>query len=518
MAGDGSFAGNYLLGHHARKAGKYDEASAFFENSVKIAGENEGEYNDQHLLYYTYSAALLAGEHQKAAEMARMHVKASAMQEEGFFPSLAYIIALTDAVARDDDEYILTLQKRLAKGQPGMSAELRTLVQAISNWSYLKTGKNENIIKDVRKNKAHKKISLILLQYAIALDLSGDEKGAHQAFKQLERQSLPPFMQQVVIAYEDTEHSQRRDAYKLRETSLEATYALITDIATLMQRKGDIDDAVRYLRLAQMLDVHADKTDILLGNSFSVAGDYAMAAKYFGKVAQAGGEYQYIAARSKALALSTTGDEGQSEALFALKELYRQDESRADILLYIGDILSSRKSYKKALPYYDKWLAGADESDTGIAQVLFARGICHERVDNWDDAEADFLKSLDKNPDNPEVLNYLAYSWIERGENIKKAEEMLHAAVQSRPSSAHIIDSYGWVLYHMAEYEKAVQMLERANLMIPYDAVVNDHLGDAYLKTGRKREAVYQWQRALRDEEDANRKRKIRAKLNEALR
>ncbi|MEJ0009614.1 MAG: tetratricopeptide repeat protein [Alphaproteobacteria bacterium] len=126
----------------------------------------------------------------------------------------------------------------------------------------------------------------------------------------------------------------------------------------------------------------------------------------------------------------------------------------------------------------------------------------YERSDEWPKAEADFDRALSLEPNQPDVLNYLAYSWLTMGKNVDKARDYLEIALSARPGDAHIIDSMGWAEYLAGDYPKAVDYFEKAVDTMPDDPTVNDHLGDAYWRAGRQVEARYQWQRALADKPD----------------
>ena len=129
--------------------------------------------------------------------------------------------------------------------------------------------------------------------------------------------------------------------------------------------------------------------------------------------------------------------------------------------------------------------------------IYFARGISHERIDQWENAEADFRKALELRPDQPQVLNYLGYSYLEMQTNYEEALDMIERAVALRPDSGYIIDSLGWGLFRLGRYEEAVGHMEKAVEKMPIDPIVNDHLGDVYWAVGRYREAEFQWHRAL---------------------
>ncbi len=141
---------------------------------------------------------------------------------------------------------------------------------------------------------------------------------------------------------------------------------------------------------------------------------------------------------------------------------------------------------------------------------------------NWPAAEADFEKALALRPDQPSVLNYLGYSYLERHEKLDEALGMIERAVAARPDDGAFVDSLGWGLYRLGRYDEAVTQMERAVELMPIDSVVNDHLGDVYWAVGRTREAEFQWSRALSfgptDETEAARiRRKLEVGLDKVL-
>ena len=140
-----------------------------------------------------------------------------------------------------------------------------------------------------------------------------------------------------------------------------------------------------------------------------------------------------------------------------------------------------------------------------------------ERTKQWELAEADFLKALELEPEQPYVMNYLAYSWIEFGEKYDEALDMLKRAVELRPEDGYIVDSLGWVYYRLGDYENAVVQLERAVELTPLDPTINDHLGDAYWRVGRYAEARFQWRRALSFNPDEELRPLIEGKLERGL-
>ena len=140
-----------------------------------------------------------------------------------------------------------------------------------------------------------------------------------------------------------------------------------------------------------------------------------------------------------------------------------------------------------------------------------------ERAKDWDRAERDLVFAIDLNPDYAHLLNYLGYSWIDRGENLAEGEELINRAVSLEPNDGYIVDSLGWAYYRTGRMEEAVDALERAVVLRPEDTVINDHLGDAYWMVGRRTEARYQWIRAQRTAEEEDLLLAIEEKLANGL-
>ncbi len=178
-------------------------------------------------------------------------------------------------------------------------------------------------------------------------------------------------------------------------------------------------------------------------------------------------------------------------------------------------MLRRHERFAEAVEAYDQAVARIGTLQPRHWRLLYARGIALERSKQWPRAEADFLKALEFEPDQPFVLNYLGYSWVEQGQNLEKAEAMIRKAVELQPHDGYIVDSLGWVMFRLGRHDEAVVHLERAVELRPEDAAINDHLGDAYWAVGRQREARFQWQAALDNDPEAELKTAIERKLAE---
>jgi tetratricopeptide (TPR) repeat protein len=207
---------------------------------------------------------------------------------------------------------------------------------------------------------------------------------------------------------------------------------------------------------------------------------------------------------------------GQTEeALAGLDQLARDYPDSPLAYAQSGDILRGKHRFSDAVAAYDRAIARNGGPRRNAWTLYYARGIAHDRSGAWAKAERDLQRALEMVPDHPYVLNYLGYSWADQGRNLPKARALLEKAMERKPNDGAITDSLGWVLFRQGDTSAAIRMLERAVELQPTDAVINSHLGDAYWAAGRKREAQFQWRRALLFNPDPDDKVKLEAKLQE---
>jgi tetratricopeptide (TPR) repeat protein len=179
-----------------------------------------------------------------------------------------------------------------------------------------------------------------------------------------------------------------------------------------------------------------------------------------------------------------------------------------------GDILRTKQRFPDAVVAYDKAIARITKPGQSDWVVFYDRGVAEERSHLWQKAEADFHRALELSPDQPFVLNYLAYSWADMGHHLSEARQMIQRAAERRPNDGAITDSLGWVMFRQGDNHAAVRTLEKAVELEPEDSTINGHLGDAYWAVGRKIEAQYQWRRALNLNPAPDDAAKLEAKLN----
>ncbi|MEL6520328.1 MAG: tetratricopeptide repeat protein [Pseudomonadota bacterium] len=269
-----------------------------------------------------------------------------------------------------------------------------------------------------------------------------------------------------------------------------------------------------YARIAEYLRPEHTDAVLLTAGLLESQEQYELATAAYDTVGR--DHPAYLAAElGRAEALRLAGK--QDAATEVLRQLTETHGALASVHITLGDVLRQQEMYQEAASAYDAAINLIGDPQENHWIVYYARGITHERTDQWEKAEPDFRKALELRPDQPQVLNYLGYSLVEMKTNLEEALDMIERAVAARPDSGYITDSLGWVLYRMGRYNEAVGHLERATELMPVDPIVNDHLGDAYWAVGRKIEAEFQWHRALSFDPEPKEAERIRRKLEVGL-
>jgi len=293
-----------------------------------------------------------------------------------------------------------------------------------------------------------------------------------------------------------------------------AAQALFT-LGSALNREGSEETVALYLQFARALDPKDAATLVMLGSIKETLGKQEEAIKIYQAV-PTGSPMRRVSELQLGLALADLGRNAEARA--HLKSLI--DADRKDVRSYLayGSVLSSDKDYAEMAKTYDQAIAAVGPAPSrGNWNLFFQAGIAYGRLKQWPKAEANFRRALQLFPDQPQVMNYLGYSWIDMNINLEEGMEMIRAAVDLRPNDGYIVDSLGWAHYRLGQYDEAVRELERAIELRPADATINDHLGDAYWQVGRRMEARFQWQRALGNEPEDDARPVIERKLSEGL-
>jgi len=271
-------------------------------------------------------------------------------------------------------------------------------------------------------------------------------------------------------------------------------------VASALGSENTDVNTLAYARVAEYLAPKDADAVLLVASILERQGQHALASTEFDKIGRDDPAYlQAELGRAGALVASGHTD----TAIEVLRRLAKDHPDRIEVWNTLGDTLRREERFDEAATAYDEAIARIKGEPEVYWSLYFARGICKERAKNWTGAEADFKRALELYPDQPSVLNYLGYSYIDRNENLDEALKMIEKAAAERPDDGAIIDSLGWGLYRLGRYDEAVVQMEQAVELMPVDAVVNDHLGDVYWAVGRTREAEFQWRRALSFAEDS---------------
>jgi tetratricopeptide (TPR) repeat protein len=286
------------------------------------------------------------------------------------------------------------------------------------------------------------------------------------------------------------------------------------DLATLLNQTETADLALIYGRLA--LDLRPDFPFAqLLVADILAAQHRPAAALALDRAIDPQSPFGWSARMGAAANLAALGR--TDEAISDLKAMAAERKDSRQPMIELGDLLRGKNRFAEAVEAYDQASARIGTPSARDWGVFYSRGVALERDGNWQRAEADLRHALQLQPEQPVVLNYLGYSWIEKGQHLKDALGMIERAVKLRPNDGYIVDSLGWALYRVGDYPRATQHLEHAVEMLPEDPTINDHLGDAYWRTGREVEARNQWRRALQFKPEEAEAKIIEAKLDRGL-
>lgn len=291
--------------------------------------------------------------------------------------------------------------------------------------------------------------------------------------------------------------------------------SVLFTIGAALNRDGAEDVVSLYLQIANTLDPKSADTLVLLGGLAEKQEQVDRAIAFYRKV-PANSPMTRISELQLGLALAQAGK--VEDARRHLKALIDSDPKDIRSYLAYGSVLSDAKDFPAMAENYDKAVEviGALPKRSDWA-VFFQRGIAYERLKKWPQAEPNFKKALELNPDQPQVLNYLGYSWVDMNTNLDQGLDMIRKAVDLKPDDGYIVDSLGWAYFRLNRFDDAVTELERAAQLKAGDPTINDHLGDAYWRVNRKLEAVYQWNRALASKPEEADIPKIKEKIEKGL-
>ena len=286
-------------------------------------------------------------------------------------------------------------------------------------------------------------------------------------------------------------------------------------IGASLTRRGGEDLALVYLQLALYLAPNHPMALLSLADLYESVRKPAMAIKIYERMPASSPLRRNAQIQ---LAINLDAADRSDEAIRILKNITAEDPKDLEALMALGNVERGRKKFADCAQSYSRGIdALPPTTDKNTWIYYYYRGICEERSKQWRMAEADMRKALELQPEQPHVLNYHGYSWIDQGINLDEGMKMIKRAVEQRPDDGYIVDSLGWAYYRIGNYEDAVKNLERAIDLKPEDPTINDHLGDAYWRVGRTLEAKFQWAHARDLKPEPEDLPKIEAKMENGL-
>ena len=267
-------------------------------------------------------------------------------------------------------------------------------------------------------------------------------------------------------------------------------------VANIYSTQEDYEKSNFYLNAAHFLNPKFKFNLSLLAENHYVNKNYTKTLKVLKNFNNEDEVYYWFKIKKEAQIISKQRSE-EASMNFINSKFKKIKSPSIKIIFDIANFNKNAKKYKVAIDYYDKILLKIDINSDMYAEILYRRGTSYERLKDYINSDRDLLKSLEINPNDAYVLNYLAYSWLEREYKINISLQMLEKAYAKRSNDPYIIDSIGWAYYLVENFEKAENFLKRAVELMPQDPIVNDHYGDILWKIGRKIQARYFWTNVL---------------------
>jgi tetratricopeptide (TPR) repeat protein len=521
-------AGNYLAARHASVQRDAAAASVYYRAALKADPRNS------ELLERAFLAVVADGEMEEAIRLAEQIVQQDRNHR------LARLVLGVRALKR---KQYATARLNLAQSVRGPITDLAgTLLIA---WAHYGSHDTKNAIEAIDKLQGAEWYALFKdLHAGLILDLAGNRKEAGKRFERAHK--LDGTALRIVEAYTSwlSRHGSRDEAVKvlqsfdtqlprhpliveemsqvrsgkqlapLVDTPQAGGAEVLYGLGAALGRRGGEDLGLVYLQLALYLAPNQPLALLSLADLYEQIKNAKLAINFYERVPQ-NSPLRRNAEIQLAVNLDTL--DRTPEAKKRLNKLILDHPGNIEAIMALGNIQRGRKEFSECGETYGKGIATIVKPERPHWLIYYFRGICHERAKKWPAAEADLKTALKLYPDQPHVLNYLGYSWVDQGINLDEGMRMIRRAVEQRPDDGYIVDSLGWAYYRLGNYDEAVKHLERAVELKPDDPTINDHLGDGYWKTGRVLEARFQWSHARDLKPEPEDLEKIEQKLKTGL-
>ena len=521
-------AGSYLAARHAGQERDAAAAAAYYRLALKHDPKN-GDLLDR-----TFLSTVVGGDIEESVKYAERVVQADKNDRVG---------QLVLGVHALKHKQYAAARRDLALSIRGPITDLTATL--LTAWAMYGTGDAKGAVAAIDRLTGPDWYTIFKeLHAGMIYDLAGNKKEAGKRFEQAYK--LDPTALRVVEAYGSwlSRNASAKEALEVfaqfdkalprhplvveAMDQLKAGHALPPLVANVqagaaealyglgasLGRRGGEDLGLVYLQLSLYLEPNHPLALLSLADLYESLKKPELAIKAYERVPANSPLH-----RNAAIQMATNLDslDRPDEAEKQLDALIKEHPDDLEAITALGNVQRGRKKFAECANTYSKAVALVPQQEKANWVLFYFRGICYERAHQWPNAEADLKKALELFPEQPHVLNYLGYSWIDQGVHLDEGMDMIKRAVQQRPDDGYIVDSLGWAYYKLGNYEEAVKQLERAIELKPEDPTINDHLGDAYWRVGRTLEARFQWAHARDLKPDPEDLPKIEAKLKNGL-
>jgi tetratricopeptide (TPR) repeat protein len=519
-----TFSGSYLAGRFAQRQQDWESAQDYMGAVLSYDKDND------QIIQRTFLLALGSGNFARAKELAQKVVLSKNDEE------LALIFMSCDAISRDDFAAALGFLKKLPS--EGFGQYTKPLLTA---WSLAGQGKKAEALK-ILSDSATEDDPTYRMHAGMMEEMAGNMNAASAHYKVAmanglnlhtavlvgnfyERYGRPEITRTIYQGLDKIypfnpfiSSLSHRDPHRVIKPNVmraaDGAALALFDLATLLYEKRAYDSAQIYSSLVRILTPASPFVKLMMGDIAALHSQYDKAIAEYNAIDTASPIYWL--SRIRVTEVYEAGNQ-IDQAVAMLKELSKDETVRTQALVSLGDIYRRHDRFENAIEAYNQALAGIPKITEEHWPIIYARGMAEERLNNWKLAEKDLLQALAFQPDNPMILNFIAYSWANQGVNLQKALEYAKTAALLRPDDGYILDSYGWTLFRLTQYQESINWLEQAVAQIPDDSTLLDHLGDAYWQVGRLNEARYQWRHAHDLSQDPAFKKLVDQKLEHGI-
>jgi tetratricopeptide (TPR) repeat protein len=523
-----SVSGNFLAARHAGVERDAAEAAAYYRAALR------GDPRNTELLSRAFLAVLANGDVEESVKYAERSVQADKNDR---------IARLVLGLRALKQKHYTTARTQLSQSVRGPITDLAAAL--LTAWTHTTPNDSKAGVEALDKLAGPDWYNIFKEMHAgLILEMAGHRKEAGKRYEHAYK--LDPTALRVVQAYGGylSRQGNKEEALKVYKAfdELLPRHPLITQaisdinanrkvpplvetpqagaaealygLGAALGRRGGEDLGLIYLQLALYLVPDHPMALLSLADLYEAVKKPNLAIKVYDRIAPASPVYRNAQIQR---ALDLDAVDRTDEAKADLAKLVAADPKDVEAVMALGNIQRARKQFSECGATYSKAVDAIPHPERANWVLFYFRGICYERSKQWPKAEADMKKALELYPDQPLVLNYLGYSWIDQGINLDEGMRMIQRAVEQRADDGYIVDSLGWAYFRIGQYDDAVKQLERAVELKPEDPTINDHLGDGYWKVGRQLEARFQWSHARDLKPEPEDLAKIEAKLKSGL-